>query len=626
MNGFSTLLNFYLMSHINTGSALLDMLLVMLIPLVYDGILKTLEQCLLLPLQRLAQHFLRGKAKTSIIANYNTMHGVSLDLNENLVLQEALMHYVGHMVKPTYPFGSYRFTRLAAKGPTARSNSLVDTLRHTYFLQTIPSSQAAVELAPGLSLRIFNDDGQKKDENARRNGMGSLQAGGGPTTTPNQRGKGAKTYRKTTLVLETNANAFTREDAVMTFTQKAFQAYKNSIKRAMDSERYLFQPLLPQGGMGEGKVGVAVRPTMCQRYPLSLEKTFNTLFFPEKEKLIHLIHQFETRSGKFAVPGFPHKLILLLYGPPGTGKTSLVKAIAAHTKRHILSIPLSHIKTNRELLNLMYDGRFSVVNGKFDNETNRHGAVECLRPDKVVYMLEDIDAASEVVRNAEKVDSSSAEKKGEGESKAPSSSTINEDMTTAMQACNKPTTDVSEDTTSDKCKSQPRVEKVIIPAKSKYQRLLEGVVEDPLSLKGLFEAFGGILDAPGRIVVLTTNHVDYLAPALLKPGIITMKLYMGNFSAECGIQMVKHYFRSDLEDNPKEDEDNNDATAGENPFTEEDHRSRQETLEEIGNVILAAQKSGAGFSPAEVEQMCAENNSLQELLVALKRGSRTEFF
>jgi len=62
------------------------------------------------------------------------------------------------------------------------------------------------------------------------------------------------------------------------------------------------------------------------------------------------------------VPGFPHKLGLLLYGPPGTGKTSLIKAIAHHTGRHIVSVPLSKIKTNQELMDIMFDQSFSVVN------------------------------------------------------------------------------------------------------------------------------------------------------------------------------------------------------------------------------------------------------------------------
>ena len=67
---------------------------------------------------------------------------------------------------------------------------------------------------------------------------------------------------------------------------------------------------------------------MC-RYALSDEKTFTSLFHPDKEAILRLVDAFVRKDGKYAIPGYGHKLGLLLHGPPGTGKTSLIKASTA---------------------------------------------------------------------------------------------------------------------------------------------------------------------------------------------------------------------------------------------------------------------------------------------------------
>ena len=42
------------------------------------------------------------------------------------------------------------------------------------------------------------------------------------------------------------------------------------------------------------------------------------LLFAEETVAASLVDNFQSKSGKYAISGFPHKLGLLLHGPPGT--------------------------------------------------------------------------------------------------------------------------------------------------------------------------------------------------------------------------------------------------------------------------------------------------------------------
>ena len=133
-----------------------------------------------------------------------------------------------------------------------------------------------------------------------------------------------------------------------------------------------------------------------KRYKLQERgKAFESLFFASKPRLLALLDQFSRRDGKFAIPGYPHKLGLLLHGPPGTGKTSLIKALAAHTGRNVVNIALGRVATNQELMDLCFDLKFAV-----------RGEDVPIKLDftKLIFVLEDVDAATTAVHARAKGD------------------------------------------------------------------------------------------------------------------------------------------------------------------------------------------------------------------------------
>ncbi|CAN0117855.1 unnamed protein product, partial [Laminaria digitata] len=48
------------------------------------------------------------------------------------------------------------------------------------------------------------------------------------------------------------------------------------------------------------------------------------------------------------------------------------------------------------------------------------------------------------------------------------------------------------------------------------------------TFQGLLNVLDGIVDTPGRIVIMTTNHPEALDAALIRPGRIDKKIYLGH--------------------------------------------------------------------------------------------------
>ncbi|GAX77132.1 hypothetical protein CEUSTIGMA_g4578.t1 [Chlamydomonas eustigma] len=98
----------------------------------------------------------------------------------------------------------------------------------------------------------------------------------------------------------------------------------------------------------------------------------------------------------------------------------------------------------------------------------------------------------------------------------------------------------------------------------------------------------GVIDTPERIIIMTTNHPEKLDPALIRPGRINRKIYLGNVQFAEALAMMRHYFS-------------------------EGQPMASDVEEELRSIF-----SDGILSPAQLESMCAEHDTERRMIAALK--------
>ena len=226
-------------------------------------------------------------------------------------------------------------------------------------------------------------------------------------------------------------------------------------------------------------------------------KSFSNVFFPEKDDIVKRIKFFTNNKAWYKKRGIPYTMGFMFYGDPGCGKTSTIKAIANHTQRHIVSVPLNKIKTAKELLNVFYNVKMNYKHIPLNQR---------------LYVLEDIDAADLKDVVGERSKDKEMENKTNKDSEDTKEAGLDFNLLNLI----------------------------------KSSGALSKLESNKLTLASLLEVLDGVMEMHGRMLIITTNFPENLDKALIRPGRIDLKVKFGPCTTDNIVQMFEHYFETEV--------------------------------------------------------------------------------
>lgn len=210
-------------------------------------------------------------------------------------------------------------------------------------------------------------------------------------------------------------------------------------------------------------------------------KSFANVYGHHVDELKERLDLFVEHPEWYRERGIPHSLGILLHGVPGAGKTSTIKAIAKDTHRHIFNLSLRPYTSQRQLTHLFFNETVVVTGADGGKQTLK------IPLNRRVYVIEDIDCLTDVVLDR----------------------TIRGDTKAAAMAAT---------ATKD---------------------------GDAVTLSFLLNLLDGVLETPGRILVITSNFPDKLDRALVRPGRIDVTIEFTNTNRAFILDMINKFYSVD---------------------------------------------------------------------------------
>ena len=312
---------------------------------------------------------------------------------------------------------------------------------------------------------------------------------------------GAGNHNVSAIVQIIEVYSFTKTtDQLRNFLDNIKQKYAINVKNKLGNKRYYFNmhPLVVPMDIDKRKDLSRLPPNFAfVMKHFQTNRKFSNLFGKDIETIRNRVNFFCKNRKWYDEKGIPYTLGLLLSGAPGTGKTSTIKCLANETNRHICNVNLNNDMTKTQLENLFFSENLNVM-----NPMTGQAETYCIPLDQRIYVLEDVDCQSDIV------------------------------MERALKNENKKND--GEDRDTDKA--------VLDHYEDKHK----------VDLSFLLNLLDGVLENPGRIVIMTSNFPDMLDSALIRPGRIDVIAKFQNCSNATILQMLEFFYDTKLSEEDAE--------------------------------------------------------------------------